>query len=362
MSLAVKYRPLVWSDMVGQRVPVKILSRMVSSGDVHPFIIFYGPRGSGKTSAARIFARSLNCLDLQDDQSPCNSCRVCLAILSGTCPDVIEQDAASNRGVDSIRHLRNLANYVTAMANNRVFILDEGHALTSDATTALLKILEEPPPNTYFLLATTEFDSLLDTVISRSYPLGFVLLNITDIVSRLSFISGNEGISISKEALHQLARMSSGGMRDAITHLQQASYLSDSSEITFDLVNEMLGYLTFELLLEMVTAILNNRRIPLLKIFRDLMSKGITPSSVVQGLIDYCSTLYTLKYNLDVDLPDSLKNEVVVHLSLLRMNLDTFSRLVLTLDSSMNHSFTRKDALLEIHLMTLCSDVSELMQ
>jgi DNA polymerase-3 subunit gamma/tau len=248
------------------------------------------------------------------------------------------------------------------MANNRVFILDEGHALTSDATTALLKILEEPPPNTYFLLATTEFDSLLDTVISRSYPLGFVLLNITDIVSRLSFISGNEGISISKEALHQLARMSSGGMRDAITHLQQASYLSDSSEITFDLVNEMLGYLTFELLLEMVTAILNNRRIPLLKIFRDLMSKGITPSSVVQGLIDYCSTLYTLKYNLDVDLPDSLKNEVVVHLSLLRMNLDTFSRLVLTLDSSMNHSFTRKDALLEIHLMTLCSDVSELMQ
>lgn len=219
--LALEYRPKRFSDLVGQDSARVILQALVFGGDMPPALIFEGTRGAGKTSTARILASALNCAAPVNGDN-CSECESCLAIRSGESMSVHEIDAASNGGIDDIRNLKDLAQFSTG-DKWRVILLDEAHAMSKNAFNALLKVLEEPPPFTVFVLLTTEPDKIMETVRSRSMPIIFKPVTVPHIISRLQFICESEGFSFSKDVLKEIADGAGGSLRDAIMLLDQAS-------------------------------------------------------------------------------------------------------------------------------------------
>jgi DNA polymerase-3 subunit gamma/tau len=215
-----KWRPRGFEEVVGQDHIVTTLRNALASGQVAHAYLFSGPRGTGKTTTARILARAVNCT-ARTGGDPCNSCASCLAILGGTALDLIEMDAASNRGVDDVRELRDRIQYAPSGLAKKVYLLDEVHMLTGPAFNALLKTLEEPPPHAIFILATTEFHEVPATIVSRCQRFDFRRVPVGAVVQRLLFICDQEGFTIPDEGLQQIATQSRGGMRDAITLLEQ---------------------------------------------------------------------------------------------------------------------------------------------
>jgi DNA polymerase-3 subunit gamma/tau len=215
-----KWRPQLLSEVFGQEHVTQTLLNALASERISHAYLFCGPRGTGKTSTARGLAKAINCLT-NGKGEPCNSCTMCQSITEGRALDVIEVDAASNRGIDEIRNLREKVNYAPNQARRKVYIIDEVHMLTKEASNALLKTLEEPPPHVIFILATTEAHKLLPTILSRCQRFDFHRLSQTDLVTKLAYISKNEGIEIEPEALKLIARSATGSMRDAENLLQQ---------------------------------------------------------------------------------------------------------------------------------------------
>jgi len=251
--IARKWRPQTFADLVGQSHVTETLQNAIKNDRVAHAYIFSGARGVGKTTAARILAKALNCANGPTPE-PCGVCDSCKEITAGTSLDVIEIDAASNRGIDQIRELREMVRYAPAAARHKVVILDEAHMLTGEASNALLKTLEEPPDRVIFVLATTQPEDLEDTIRSRSQHFHFRALTFLEITNRLKYIAGKESLKIDDGALSVIARMAEGSMRDALSLLEQArAYCGD--DIHDQEVRELLGVVPEDALQELVEAI-----------------------------------------------------------------------------------------------------------
>ena len=231
-SLYRKYRPIRFEDVCGQDFIVKTLNNAIFKGKINHAYLFCGTRGTGKTTIAKIFAKAINCIN-PINNLPCGKCEICLNDNTDKIPDIIEIDAASNNGVDEIRELKNKVRLVPTMCKYKVYIIDEVHMLSVGAFNALLKTLEEPPAHVIFILATTEPQKLPITILSRCQRFDFRNISTENIVERLKFISEKEGIEIEDDALIEIAKMSDGALRDAISTLDQVSSYADN-KITVD--------------------------------------------------------------------------------------------------------------------------------
>ncbi len=245
-----KWRPQKFEDMVGQTAVTKTLKNAIIHHKTSHAYLFTGPRGTGKTSAAKIFAKAINCLNPQDGE-PCNDCLLCKGITEGTIGDVIEIDAASNNGVEEIRDIRDKARYAPTQATYKVYIIDEVHMLSTGAFNALLKTLEEPPKNVIFILATTEPHKIPATIISRTQRFDFRRITNDEIIQRLRYILEQEEIAYEEEALSVIARCANGGMRDALSLLDQVISFSDD-KVSFEQAIQVSGSLTDDLMIEFV--------------------------------------------------------------------------------------------------------------
>ena len=254
IALYRKYRPNTFSSIIGQENVTKILKNQIKNGKISHAYLFSGTRGTGKTSAAKVFARAINCLNPQDGE-PCNECEVCKGILNGNITDVIEMDAASNNSVENIRQIRQEVVYATVDVKYRVYIIDEVHMLTTSAFNALLKTLEEPPENVVFILATTEQHKIPVTILSRCLRFEFNRLSTENIVERLKYVLENEKIAYEDEALEYVAKLADGAMRDALSILDRC--ISEMSEkLTYNDIQKVVGAIDKQIVKNIVEAIL----------------------------------------------------------------------------------------------------------
>lgn len=249
-----KYRSQTFSQLVGQEVVAKTLKQAVEQEKISHAYLFSGPRGTGKTSVAKIFAKAMNCPN-QIGGEPCNNCYICKAVTDGSLEDVIEMDAASNNGVDEIRDIRDKSTYAPSVAHYKVYIIDEVHMLSTGAFNALLKTLEEPTPNVVFILATTELHKIPATILSRVQRFEFKSIKTQDIRDHIFHILEKEGIDYESEAVEIIARRAEGGMRDALSILDQALSLTQEARLTTAVSEEITGTISLSALDDYVAAL-----------------------------------------------------------------------------------------------------------
>lgn len=288
LVLARKWRPNTFEELTGQEAIARILRNAVSVGKVAHAYIFSGPRGVGKTTTARILAKALNC-ENGPTPDPCGTCRSCSAITDGSSMDVAEIDGASNTGVDNIRDLRERVKYAAASSQYKIYIIDEAHMLSTAAFNALLKTLEEPPPHVIFVLATTEPKKIPATVLSRCQHLPFRRIALKAIVQRLRQIATAEGIDITDGALEMVARAAEGGMRDALTLLDQVTSFADS--ITADEVKDLLGLTDTENLAAMLGAVIEGRSRDIVAGIAELTDTGMDLKVYMRDLLTFTRNL-----------------------------------------------------------------------
>ena len=290
------YRPQTFEEVVGQDVIVKTLQNSILNNKIGHAYLFCGPRGTGKTSIARIFAKTLNCPNTVNAK-PCNECSVCKEITSGTSPDVIEIDAASNSGVDEIRELRDKINFLPAGTKYRVYIIDEVHMLSNNAFNALLKTLEEPPAHAIFILATTDPKELLPTIISRCQRFDFKSLTNEEIYKRLEMVCNNEEIKFEEDALMNISIAADGGMRDALSMLDQAISLSD--DVINDFVaSSVTGSVDKTTLLALARNIEEKNITESLKKVTELQNNGRDTQKITNGLLGFYRDVLMCKANV----------------------------------------------------------------
>ena len=288
-----KYRPQTFSDVVGQKGVTDTLRAQIETGKLSHAYLFTGTRGTGKTSCAKILAKAVNCLDPQDG-NPCNRCAACRAIDDGSCMDVLEIDAASNNGVDSVRVLRDDAIYTPSEVKRRVYIIDEVHMLSIAAFNALLKIIEEPPEHLIFILATTELNKVPATILSRCQRFSFRRLRPEDIAGRLNFIAYQEGIQIAPAALRLLSRLADGAMRDGVSLLDQCASACQG-ELTEELVCQTLGLAGVKRTGELLMAAGKQDTAQALSTFEALYAEGKDLGALFDELSALCRDLLVLK-------------------------------------------------------------------
>ncbi len=298
-----KYRPQSLETLVGQEHIKKTLTSAIELGKISHAYLFTGPRGTGKTSTARILAKSLNCKN-GPTIHPCGECESCKDITNSIPIDVIEIDAASNRKVEDTQNLLEKIQYVPVNGKYKIYIIDEVHMLTNHAFNALLKTLEEPPKNVIFILATTEVHKVLDTIKSRCQRFDFRRITTDDIVKHLRYISDQEGINITNDALFAIAKNSAGGMRDSISLLDQLSILGISKEITTDDVNSILGRISFDILKKLSSRIIESKPSEAIEILNEIYNSGNEPLQILTNLCEYFKNLLIVKTCSEKLLPD----------------------------------------------------------
>ena len=289
--LARKWRPKHFADVIGQEHVTRTLINAIESGRVAHAYLFVGPRGIGKTTLSRIFAKALNCSSTPDaTPNPCDTCANCQEIMAGTSLDVVEIDAASNNGVDSIRNIRETARFAPANSRYKIFIVDEVHMLSIGAFNALLKTLEEPPPHVKFIFATTEFDKLPATIVSRCQRFDLRRIPTALIVSTLAKICASEGVTASEDALLAIARGAEGGMRDALSALDQIISFKGTDVTEADILS-VFGLVSRAQIEKMATAILKGDMAGGLKLVDELDSNGKDLTRLVLELLGHFRNL-----------------------------------------------------------------------
>ncbi|WP_017660212.1 DNA polymerase III subunit gamma/tau [Baaleninema simplex] len=289
-----KYRPATFGDLVGQEAIASTLTNALEKQRIAPAYLFAGPRGTGKTSSARIMAKSLNCLAVdRPTATPCGTCPTCRAIANGSALDVIEIDAASNTGVDNIRELIERAQFAPVQCRYKVYVIDECHMLSTAAFNSLLKTLEEPPEQVIFILATTDPQRVLPTIISRCQRFDYRRIPLEAMVSHLKTIAEKEAIAIADDAVTLVAQISQGGLRDAESLLDQLSLLPE--RITVDRVWDLVGAVPEKDLFDLLEAIASNNPQSVLERCRNLLDRGREPPIVVQNLAGFYRDLLIAK-------------------------------------------------------------------
>lgn len=289
-----KYRPQKLEEVVGQEHIKKALKNAIELNKISHAYLFTGPRGTGKTSTARIFAKSLNCKE-GPTINPCGVCENCIDITNSTPMDVIEIDAASNRKVEDAQNILEKVMYAPVNSRYKIYIIDEVHMLSTTAFNALLKTLEEPPKNVIFILATTEVHKVLDTIKSRCQRFDFKRITTDDIVKHLRYIADNEKINITDDALFTIAKNSAGGMRDSIALLDQLSVLDGTEAISTDDINNLLGRLSFDTLNSLADKIVNSKPQEAIEELENIYNSGNEPVQILTNLMDYLKNLLIVK-------------------------------------------------------------------
>ncbi len=290
-----KYRPQKFSEVVGQEHVVKTITNALSSNSVAHAYLFCGPKGSGKTTMARLLAKAVNCEDTKSVE-PCNKCSSCKEINEGRAIDIMEIDAASHRGIDEIRELRDGIRFSPARLKYRIFILDEAHQLTSGAANALLKTLEEAPSHAIFVFATTEIHKMIPTIISRCQRFDFRKLTVPEMIGRMSKISKSEGFKVDKEILKIIASSAEGSMRDGESLLSQVmSFSSGDKEVKVEDVRSLLGVVEKQVISSFIDSVLNSDIKGAFSVMNNLFSKGTDPEEFQENLIYYLREMMILK-------------------------------------------------------------------
>ncbi len=308
-----KWRPLHWDQVIGQDHIVQTLRNAVAADRIAHAYLFAGPRGTGKTTTARLLAKAVNCLEPELSARPCNQCEHCQAVNLGRFLDLIEIDAASNTSVDDVRDLRDKINFSPNQGRFKVYIVDEVHMLSTAAFNALLKTLEEPPPHALFVLATTEVHKIPPTVLSRCQRHEFRRIPVVDIVASLKSLAEEEGIQVEPEAVTLVARQATGAMRDAISLLDQLA--STGKPVTLEMAQTVLGTATNQAVLEVVEALLAERSGEGLDAIHRALDAGSDPRQFARQIVDYLRNLLLVRMGnaAQVDTTTEMRTQMARH-------------------------------------------------